>query len=40
MDIFDLGTVEINVCGGNPEGIVVLIIYHILFIPYILVSIQ
>lgn len=40
MEIFELGTEKINVCGGNSEGIVVLIIYHILFIFYLLIHIQ
>lgn len=39
MEIFELGTEKINVCGGNSEGIVVLVIYHILFIFYLLICI-
>ena len=39
MEIFELGTEKINVCRGNSEGILVLIIYHILFI-YLLIHIQ
>ena len=39
MEIFELGTEKINICHGNSEGILVLIIYHILFI-YLLIHIQ